>query len=67
LISYPIKNWLCVAKPNYHAKRDVIFGNLAIMAVETAVDPWLCVAGFRRLCLYRMIFHITGKSGDPFA
>jgi hypothetical protein len=32
----------------------VIFGGLAVVATFVAVDPWLCVAGFRRFCLYRM-------------
>jgi len=32
---------------------QVLFGGLAILAAEnkTAVDPWLCVAGFPRFCV----------------
>jgi hypothetical protein len=33
----------------------VIFGGLAVVVTcSVTVDPWLCVAGFRRFCLYRM-------------
>ncbi len=28
------------------------FGGLAIMTDFSALDPWLCVAGFHRLCLF---------------
>ena len=28
-------------------------GNLAIIAASAALDPWLCVSAFRRICLYR--------------
>ena len=31
-----------------------IFGGLAILTTLTmALDPWLCVPGFRRVCLFR--------------
>jgi len=41
-----------------------IFGGLAILAF--AVDPWLCVPGFRRVCLIgsivcKIIYHIWGE------
>ena len=32
----------------------VIFGGLAVVVVCMTLDPWLCVAGFHRVCLYRM-------------
>jgi hypothetical protein len=35
-------------------KREDFFGGPAVIAVR-ALDPWLCVAGFRRFCLYRTI------------
>ena len=31
----------------------IAFGNLAIMASEGALDPWLCVPTFRWVCPYR--------------
>jgi hypothetical protein len=53
-----LKNLACISQ----AKRTqstafAIFGGLAILATYVAVDPWLCVAGFHRVCLYRMFFH----------
>jgi hypothetical protein len=38
-------------------KRDtlcIILGNLAVVAAFAAVDPWLCVPAFRRVCQYLM-------------
>jgi len=35
-------------------ERYVIFGGLAVIVIGMTLDPWLCVAGFRRFCLYRM-------------
>ena len=32
----------------------MIFDGLAVMVTIVTVDPRLCVAGFRRVCLYRM-------------
>jgi len=37
----------------------VNFGGLAVVVTILTVDPWLCVAGFRRVCLYRMSFMFT--------
>jgi len=37
-------------------KRYLIFGGLAIIVSGETLDPWLCVAGFHRVCLYRMSF-----------
>lgn len=31
----------------------IIFGSLAVLVSYLTVDPWLCVAGFHPLCLYR--------------
>jgi len=31
-----------------------IFGGLAVVVVCVTLDPWLCVSGFHRVCLYRM-------------
>jgi hypothetical protein len=31
----------------------LVFGSLAIVATQVALDPWLCAAGFRRVCLCR--------------
>jgi hypothetical protein len=44
----------------------VTFGNLAILVLQKrTVDPWLCVAGFRRVCLFRMSCgHINIKFRD---
>jgi len=36
----------------------VIFGGLAVIVIEMTLDPWLCVAGFGRFCLYRMLYCI---------
>ena len=33
-----------------------VFGGLAIMVVFTTLDPWLCVAVFRRVCYYRICY-----------
>jgi len=33
-----------------------VFGGLAIMVVFTTLDPWLCVAAFRRVCYYRISY-----------
>lgn len=33
-----------------------VFGGLAIMVVLTTLDPWLCVAVFRRVCYYRISY-----------
>jgi len=33
----------------------IAFGNLAIMAPERALDPWLCVPIFRWVCPYRCV------------
>ena len=30
---------------------NIPFGGLAIMVTDVTLDPWLCVAGFHRLCL----------------
>ena len=32
----------------------MIFGGLAIIVIGMTLDPWLCVPGFYRVCLYRM-------------
>jgi len=39
----------------------IAFGNLAIMAPEGALDPWLCVPTFRWVCPYRrdMIYYFV--------
>jgi hypothetical protein len=56
LISHPNKKaWLLVSQAKRTQNCFVIFGDLAVMAAFAAVDPWLCVAGFRRVCLYRML------------
>jgi len=34
----------------------VVFGGLAIMVVFTTLDPWLCVAVFRRVCYFRFCY-----------
>jgi hypothetical protein len=34
-------------------KKHTVFGGLAIMAASAALDPWLCVPDFRRVCHYR--------------
>jgi hypothetical protein len=55
VISHPTKKiGLQQAKPNNHARYLVIFGGLAVVVIGMTVDPWLCVPGFRRVCLYRM-------------
>jgi len=43
----------------------VIFGGLAVMVtLFVTVDPWLCVAGFHRVCLCRMSFYNLHYSTD---
>jgi len=32
------------------------FGGLAIVTDFSALDPWLCVADFRRLCLFGFLY-----------
>jgi len=38
----------------------IAFGNLAIMARDRALDPWLCVPTFRWVCPYRrdLIYYV---------
>ena len=36
----------------------MIFGGLAVMVIDMTLDPWLCVTGFHRVCLYRISFYI---------
>ena len=38
---------------NTKRERRAFFGGLAIVAACAALDPWLCVPGFRRVCLFR--------------
>jgi len=42
------------------------FGSLAIIIVGIILDPWLCVTGFRRVCLYRMLFIIYNDTHTWF-
>jgi hypothetical protein len=34
-----------------------VFGNLAILTGFPVVDPWLCVAGFDRVCLFELLYY----------
>jgi hypothetical protein len=40
------------AKPRLHVVL-FHFGSLAVITNKSALDPWLCVPGFRRVCPYR--------------
>ena len=44
----------------------IAFGNLAIMAPEEALDPWLCVPIFRWVCPYRrdLIYFVINIIGN---
>jgi hypothetical protein len=53
------KPWLVVSQGQTDTNEFVIFGGLAVVVTFVTVDPWLCVAGFRRVCLYRMFLIIT--------
>jgi hypothetical protein len=54
------KSLTCLqARPTNTGVAFVIFGSLAVLANFVTVDPWLCVAGFRRVCLYRMFSYVT--------
>jgi hypothetical protein len=41
------------ARVNAMLVYDIVFGGLAIIVTRVTLDPWLCVAGFRRVCHYR--------------
>jgi len=41
-----------------------VFGSLAIIGLMP-LDPWLCVAGFRRVCLCRYGFIKCGSTYLP--
>jgi hypothetical protein len=54
------------AKPARFSFNTILdFGGLAIMTDFSALDPWLCVAGFRRLCLFgsfiTIAYHFLGS------
>src|ERR1044071_8546279 len=52
---HPNKKPGCISQAKFTTKHFVIFGGLAILVTYVTVDPWLCVAGFHRVCLYRML------------
>jgi hypothetical protein len=45
----------------FETMAGIVFGGLAIVVTCVTVDPWLCVAGFRRVCHYR---YELGKALD---
>jgi len=54
---------LVLSQAEQTQKYFVIFGGLAVMiTLLVTVDPWLCVAGFRRVCLYRMLLCVINIS-----
>lgn len=52
---FNVQKKTCYIEPGPREKKNCyeVFGGLAIMVVITTLDPWLCVAAFRRVCYYR--------------
>ena len=53
------------AKYGWNKKLLMNFGGLAIMVTQVTLDPWLCVAGFRRLCGIGCLYDVIVRYSCP--